>query len=168
MIGAAAKPIAPLKEILVWKCSRFTRKIEHAVAFKSMLRLRGIRVVSITEQADDTPTGKLLEAIIESVDEYHSENLALKVTRGIRGAASGGFWVSPEPPYGYRKVYVQAGARKRPRLEPDPPADAVERRIFNLVLHGRSILDVTKPLNAAGIPTARGKRWLKTTINTML
>ena len=59
MIDAAAKPNAPFKEILVWKFSRFTRKREHAVAFKSMLRRRGIRVVSITEHADDTPTGKL-------------------------------------------------------------------------------------------------------------
>ena len=75
MLDEASKPEAPFKEILVWKFSRFTRKREHAVAFKSMLRRRGIRVVSITEQADDTPTGKLLEAIIESVDEFYSENL---------------------------------------------------------------------------------------------
>ena len=168
MIDAAAKPNAPFKEILVWKFSRFTRKREHAVAFKSMLRRRGIRVVSITEHADDTPTGKLMEAIIESVDEFYSENLAQEVTRGMREAASRGFWVSPEPPYGYRKVYVQDGAKKRPRLEPDPPADAVVRRIFDMVLHGRSILDVAKTLNAEGIPTARGKRWLKTTVHTML
>ena len=62
-------------------------------AFKSMLRRRGIRVVSITEQADDTPTGKLLEAIIESVDEFYSENLAQEVVAGDAGgrfsAASG-------------------------------------------------------------------------------
>ena len=75
MLDEASKSEAPFKEILVWKFSRFTRKREHAVAFKSMLRRRGIRVVSITEQADDTPTGKLLEAIIESVDEFYSENL---------------------------------------------------------------------------------------------
>ena len=65
----------PFQVILVWKFSRFTRKREHAVAFKSMLRRKGIRVVSITEHADDSPTGKLLEAIIESVDEFYSENL---------------------------------------------------------------------------------------------
>ena len=61
--------------MLVWKFSRFTRKREHAVAFKSLLRRKGVRVVSITEQADDSPTGKLLEGIIESVDEFYSENL---------------------------------------------------------------------------------------------
>ena len=75
MLDEASKTEAPFQEILVWKFSRFTRKGEHAVAFKSMLRKRGIRVTSITEHADDSPTGKLMEAIIESVDEFYSENL---------------------------------------------------------------------------------------------
>ena len=142
---------------MVWKFSRFTRKREHAVAFKSMLRRKGIRVVSITEHADDSPTGKLMEAIIESVDEFYSENLAQEVTRGMREAASRGFWVTSYAPYGYRRVYVQDGAKKRPKLELDPPADAVVRRIFDMALQGRSILDITKTLNTeASLPsTAR-------------
>ena len=41
MIDAATGPKAPYKEILVWKFSRFTRKREHAVAFKSMLATQG-------------------------------------------------------------------------------------------------------------------------------
>ena len=168
MLDEAGKPEAPFQEILVWKFSRFTRKREHAVAFKSMLRRRGIRVVSITEQADDTPTGKLLEAIIESVDEFYSENLAQEVSRGMREAASRGFWMTSYAPYGYKKVHVQDGAKTRPRLELNPPSDAVVRRVFDMVLHGKSILDVTKVLNAEGIPTTNGKKWLKTTINTML
>ena len=168
MLDEASKPEAPFKEILVWKFSRFTRKREHAVAFKSMLRRRGVRVVSITEQADDTPTGKLLEAIIESVDEFYSENLAQEVLRGMREAATRGFWMTTYAPYGYRRVYVQDGIKKRPKLELNPPADAVVRRIFDMVLQGRSILDVTKTLNAESIPTTNGKKWLKTTIHTML
>ena len=168
MIDEASRPEAPFKEILVWKFSRFTRKREHAVAFKSMLRRRGVRVISITEQADDTPTGKLLEAIIESVDEFYSENLAQEVTRGMREAASRGFWMTTHAPYGYRRVYVQDGTKKRPKLELNPPADAVVRRIFDMVLKGRSILDVTKTLNSEGIRTTNGKKWLKTTIHTML
>ena len=168
MLDEASKLEAPFKEILVWKFSRFTRKREHAVAFKSMLRRRGVRVVSITEQADDTPTGKLLEAIIESVDEFYSENLAQEVTRGMREAASRGFWVTSYAPYGYQRVYVQDGPKKRPKLELNPPADAVVRRIFDMALQGKRILDVTKTLNAEGIPTTNGKKWLKTTIHTML
>ena len=86
----------------------------------------------------------------------------------MREAASRGFWMTSYAPYGYRKVHVQDGAKTRPRLELNPPSDAVVRRIFDMVLHGKSILDITKVLNAEGIPTTNGKKWLKTTINTML
>ena len=44
MIDAATKPNAPFGEILVWKFSRFTHKRENAIAFKSMLRRKGVRV----------------------------------------------------------------------------------------------------------------------------
>jgi DNA invertase Pin-like site-specific DNA recombinase len=158
MLDEGAQADAPFQEILVWKFSRFTRKREHAVAFKSMLRRRGIRVTSITEHADDTPTGKLMEAIIESVDEFYSENLAQEVKRGMREAASRGFWVSPYVPYGYRRVHVQDGAKKRPRLELNPPADSVARRIFDMALAGESVLEIARTLNAEGIPSPRGKK----------
>ena len=168
MLDEASKPNSPFHEILVWKFSRFTRKREHAVAFKSMLRKRGIKVVSITEHADDSPTGKLMEAIIESVDEFYSENLAQEVTRGMREAAIRGFWVSTYAPFGYRKVSVQDGAKKRPKLELDPPADSVIRRIFQMALQGKSTLDITKTLNGEGIPTSTGKHWLKSTVHRIL
>ena len=142
MIDEASGAEAPFNVILVWKFSRFTRKREHAVAFKSMLRRKGIRVVSITEHADDSPTGKLMEAIIESVDEFYSENLAQEVMRGMREAASRGFWIAPKAPYGYRKVYVQDEAKKRPRLEIEPGAAAIVQRMFRMAESGRSPCDL--------------------------
>ena len=150
MLDEASRPEAPFKEILVWKFSRFTRKREHAVAFKSMLWRKGVRVVSITEHADDSPTGKLMEAIIESVDEFYSENLAEEVRRGMREAASRGFWVASRVPYGYRKLMVQDGAKKRPTLEPDPATSPVVKRIFDMAESGRGILDITRTLNGEG------------------
>ena len=62
MIEEGSKSKAPFEVILVWKFSRFTRKREHAVAFKSQLRRKGIRVVSITEQAEDKPPAGCLRA----------------------------------------------------------------------------------------------------------
>ena len=100
MIEEGRQPKTPFQVVLVWKFSRFTRKREYAVTFKSMLRRKGIRVVSITEHADDSPTGKLMEAIIESVDELYSENLAQEITRGMREAASRGFFLGPKAPFG--------------------------------------------------------------------
>ena len=79
LIEEGSKPKAAFEVILVWKFSRFTRKREHAVAFKSQLRRKGIRVVSITEQAADNVTGGLLEDIIESLDEFYRGNFCLEL-----------------------------------------------------------------------------------------
>ena len=168
MLDEAKKTQAPFREILVWKFSRFTRKREHAVAFKSMLRRRGIRVVSVTEQADDTAAGRLLEGIIETIDEFYSENLAQDVTRGMREAASRGFWMSSEAPLGYNRVMVQDGPKKRPKLELDPDSSHVVRRMFDMSEAGKSTLDIARTLNDEGITSPRGKPWGKTSVHAIL
>ena len=168
MIDAATKTNAPFREILVWKFSRFTRKREHAVAFKSLLRRKGVRVVSITEQADDTPTGKLLEGIIESVDEFYSENLAQEVLRGMREAASRGFWIGSRTPYGYNRVMVQDGPKKRPTLELDPDTSPVVERIFDMAQAGKGMLPIAETLNDEGLASPAGKLWSKNTVHFIL
>ena len=168
MIDEATKPEAPFREILVWKFSRFTRKREHAVAFKSMLRRKGVRVVSITEHADDTPIGKLMEAIIESVDEFYSENLAQEVTRGMRESASRGFWVSSHAPFGYNRVMVQDGPKKRPTLEIDPEASPIVKRMFDMAEAGNGTLEIIRTLNSEGISSPKGKLWARTSVHNIL
>ena len=121
MLDEATKPEAPFHEILVWKFSRFTRKREHAVAFKSMLRRKGVRVVSITEHADGSPTGKLMEAIIESIDEFYSENLAQEVTRGMREAATVASGCPVEHPTVTRRSWCKMGPRSVPSWRSTPP-----------------------------------------------
>ena len=121
MIEEGSQPKAPFKVILVWKFSRFTRNREHAVSFKSMLKRKGIRVVSITKHAADSPTGKLMEAIIESLDEFYSENLAQDVTRGMREAASRGFFLGSQAPSATGASRSVTGRRSVPRWRLTPP-----------------------------------------------
>ena len=167
MIEEGSKPKAPFEVILVWKFSRFTRKREHAVAFKSQLRRKGIRVVSITEQAEDNATGRLLEGIIESVDEYYSENLAQEVVRGMREAASRGFFLASNAPFGYKRVKISDGVKERPTLEVDPATAPVVRELFEKSLRGSGLKELCKELNDRGI-TNQGKRWYKGTLHYVL
>ena len=125
-------------------------------------------MVSITEQADDTPTGKLLEGIIESVGEFYSENLAQEVTRGMREAASRGFWVASRTPYGYNRVMVQDGSKKRPMLELDPDTSKVVKRIFDMAEAGTGMLHIVNTLNDEDIPSPAGKLWSKNTVHFIL
>ena len=167
MIDDGGKATAPFQVILVWKFSRFTRKREHAVAFKSMLRRKGIRVVSITEHADDSPTGKLMEAIIESVDEFYSENLAQEVVRGMREAASRGYFLASRAPFGYTRVKVSDGVKDRPTLEVDPVAAPIVKEIFESSRRGNGLKEICKELNGRGI-TNRGRRWQKNIVHYLL
>ena len=167
MIDEGGRPKAPFQVILVWKFSRFTRKREHAVAFKAQLRRKGIRVVSITEQAEDNATGRLLEGIIESVDEYYSENLGQEVTRGMREAASRGFFLGSKAPFGYTRVKVSDGVKERPTLEVDPVAAPIVREIFESSRRGNGLAEICKELNGRGI-TNRGRRWQKNIVHYLL
>ena len=168
MLDATKGPNPPFQEILVWKLSRFTRKREDAVVLKAMLRRRGIKVTSITEPADDSPMGRMIEGIIETVDEFYTENMAQEIIRGMRESASRGSWLPNTPPYGYLRVHVQDGAKKRPRLVLNPPDDGVVKRMFDMAASGRSLLDIARTLDGEGITTARGKHWGISTIQRLL
>ncbi len=167
MIDEGSKPQSPFQVILVWKFSRFTRKREHAVAFKAQLRRKGIRVVSITEQAEDNATGRLLEGIIESVDEYYSENLGQEVVRGMREAASRGFFMGSKAPFGYTRIKVSDGVKDRPTLEVDPVAAPIVKEIFESSRRGNGLAEICKELNGRGI-TNRGRRWQKNVVHYLL
>jgi site-specific DNA recombinase len=168
MISAARRPQKPFDVILVWKFSRFARSRQDSILFKAMLKKNGIRVVSISEPAEDTPTGKLLEAMIESLDEFYSANLGEEVTRGMRESASRGFYLSAVAPFGYRKVRVKDGSKERTKLDIKPKEAEIVSQIFDQVLAGQGLIEVAKQLNNEKIAGPKGKGWMKTSIRKIL
>ncbi len=168
MIGVAKQRHPPFEAILVWKLSRFARSREDSIVFKALLRKHGVQVVSITEPLTDTPTGKLLEAIIESLDEFYSANLGQEVLRGMRESASRGFYVAAYAPFGYQRVKVRDGNKERPKLQVHPHQAPLVARIFREFLAGAGLKDLARSLNNDGILTPRGKRWGKTTVHKIL
>jgi len=137
MVSVARSPKKPIDAILIWKFSRFARNRADSIVYKTLLRKHGVQVISITEPAENSPTGRLMEAIIESMDEYYSDNLGEEVTRGMRESVSRGFYLSSKPPYGYRKIRVMDGAKERTKLEINPVQSLVVISIFNDMLSGK-------------------------------
>lgn len=168
MIAQARRSEKPFDIILVWKYSRFARNREDSILFKAMLRKAGVQVVSITEPLEDTPTGRLLEAIIESLDEFYSANLGEEVVRGMRESASRGFYISSYAPYGYRKVKIRDGSKERTTLEPETVQSQVVLRVYKEALESKGLVEIAKVLNNEGIIGPRGKSWGKTTIYKIL
>ena len=168
MISMSRLNPPPFEAILTWKFSRFTRNREDSIIYKSLLRKKGIQVISINEPIEDTPSGKLLEGIIEVVDEFYCDNLAQDVTRGMRESASKGYFCGGVVPYGYRRVTTMDGQVKRTKLEHDETTVPVVHRIFRDCLEGRGSKEIAKSLNRDGILTLKGNKWNPTNIYQIL
>ena len=171
MISLARIKNPPFEAILVWKLNRFARSRADSVAYKTLLRNKGIEVISINEPVDDTPTGRLLEGVIESIDEFYSANLGQDIKRGMRENASRGFFNGSRPPYGFRKVAVRDGNRTRNKLEPEPQdsvALQVVRRIFDMAMRDIGCKEIAKTLNKEGSRTSTGERWGRVTVHKVL
>ena len=168
MIRDARQLPRPFDAILVWKMSRFARSREDSILYKSMLRKAGVVVTSINEPIDGGPTGQFFEGIIESMDEFYSANLAQDVTRGMREAASRGFWVSSQTPYGYLRTKVNDGGKERATLKIDTGPAAVVAEMFSLAVAGEGTKAIAVALNKRGVPSPRGKRWSRGGIHSVL
>ncbi len=171
MIAVARLKHPPFQVILVWKLNRFSRSRVDSVTYKTLLKNKGIRVISINEHLDESPSGQLLEGIIESVDEFYSANLGQDIKRGLRETASRGFYACGRPPYGFRKVPVRDGAKTRYTLEPEPENSIsikVVRLIFGMAVKGKGCKEIAMILNREGFFTGTGQRWGKTTVHKVL
>ena len=95
MIDDIMKEKIDIDAVLVHKFNRFARNKYDSALYKKRLRDIGIKVISVTQPIDDSPEGRILESLIEAMDEYYSENLALEVKKGmlenaLKGKHTGG------------------------------------------------------------------------------
>lgn len=168
MISAAKRKNKPFEAILVWKHSRFARSREDSIIYKSLLRKCGVRVISINEPIDDSAAGKLLEGMIEVIDEFYSSNLAEDVLNGMAENAARGFFNGGPVPFGYRVVKVNVGNVQKSKLEFEEMEAPTAKRVFQMALAGEGGKEISKALNRDGLLTRKGKLWGKTTIYKML
>ena len=86
----------------------------------------------------------------------------------MREAASRGFWISSHAPFGYNRVMVPDGPKKRPTLETNPDTSRIVKRIFDMAEAAKGTLEITRILNNEGIASPRGKLWGKTSVHGIL
>ncbi|AOV98748.1 recombinase family protein [Dehalococcoides mccartyi] len=171
MIALAKSNTSPFEAILVWKLNRFARNRVDSITYKTLLQKKGIKVISINEPLDDTPTGKLMEGIIESLDEFYSANLGQDIKRGMKENALRGFFNGSQPPLGYRIIKVKDGPKQRNRLEPESDTSSgikTVRHIFGLADKGQGCKEIAVTLNREGYRTRAGERWGRTTVHKIL
>src|SRR5262249_10779690 len=168
MIQLAKRKPAAFNSILVWKLSRFARNREDSILYKALLRKHNIDVVSISEPVDASPSGRLLEGVIEVIDEFYSANLSHDTVRGMKENASRGFRNGGTTPYGYQKAQHRVGSQVKSTLAPDPVEATTVKRIFRLCLDGLGLKEIAKRLNDDGVKTRGGLPWGKNALHYLL
>lgn len=160
MIAHAKRKDCPFSVILVWKFSRFARNQEESIFYKSILRSKcHVDVVSITEPLIAGPFGKLVERIIEWMDEFYSIRLSQEVKRSMRINAERGK-LQCTASFGYK---AENGV-----LIPRKEEAKYVRRLFNEFISGKSLYAIARELNDLGVRTHRGNKFETRTVEYIL
>lgn len=162
MIRDAKKKDKAFSIIFVHKTDRFARNRADSVIYKSLLQREcGVDVISITENFDDSPTGKLLEGMMEVIAEFHSLNLAQEVMKGMKQKASEGIYVG-RTPFGYSLNQTTK------KLEINKDEAKTVKKIYELYAKGNSFASIKQTLNLAQILTRESKLWDSSALGRIL
>ena len=173
MLGYVLDRGTEVEAILVLTTSRFFRDALGARIYKRKLKKAGVRVISITQEVSEDPTGTFIEGIFELQDQYESDINAFHTLRGMVENARRGYFNGSRPPFGYcAESVLDERGNKKTKLAPDEGETKIVKRIFDLYVNGDNgrrigLKRLTEILNREG-KLYRGKKWSKQTLQTCL
>jgi site-specific DNA recombinase len=143
--------------VVVHKLDRLARNMEDHVAIRALLRRRGVVLVSITENVEETASGRLVEGIHALMAEFYSANLAAEARKGMAEKAKQGGWPH-QAPIGYLNKRASIGGRRVAFIVPDPERSDLVRSAFQLyATGGYSVAQLADELTERGL-RGRGRR----------
>lgn len=148
-----------VKAFIVHKLDRLARNTYDHALIKVHLKKYGVRLLSVTENIDDSPEGEVLEGMMAVLAQYYSKNLAREVLKGMNERAEMGYWNS-KAPLGYKNVSELVNGKKvDKRVEVDDAVAPLIREAFQLYASGRySTIELAEHLWNRGLRTVYGKR----------
>ena len=159
------KMLAYLKEdggidyVIVHKLDRLARNRADDVEINRAFEEAGVRLVSTSENIDQTPGGMLLHGIMSSIAEFYSRNLANEVIKGMGEKARNGGTLG-KAPLGYVNVRGRDEHGREVRtVELDEERAPLVRLAFTEYATGNwTVRQLAEHLNNRGLtipPTAR-------------
>ncbi|MEM3061863.1 MAG: recombinase family protein [Candidatus Bathyarchaeia archaeon] len=70
--------------VIVHKIDCFSRNNIDFYAYKAILKKEGVRLLSVTENIDEKPSGEFIENVLVAMAQFYSRNLAKEVLKGMR------------------------------------------------------------------------------------
>jgi site-specific DNA recombinase len=144
--------------VVVHKIDRLARNIEDHVAIRAALRKYGCQLVSVSENIEETASGKLVEGIHALMAEFYSANLAAEVRKGMTQKAKQGQWPA-KAPIGYLNEIKRRNGKETKRVVLDPERAILVKEAFRLYATGEySLAELQSELTAKGLTSPMGRK----------
>ncbi len=160
--------------VILWKVDRFARNRRDDANMLFEIELAGARLISATENIDQTPAGRLMHGMLASFAEYYSRNLANEVIKGATEKARRG-GTPNYVPLGYLNVREQLPQGGEVRtVVIDPERGPIILWAFETYATGLySVNDMVTLLAARGLKSRGNRRYApkpltQSTVHTML
>ncbi|WP_420821450.1 recombinase family protein [Rhodoferax sediminis] len=174
MISDATLKPSPYEAVIVHSLSRFFRDHIASALYERQLKKSSVKLISITQQTSDDPSGEMARSIFSLFDEYQSKETGKHTLRALKENARQGFFNGSKPPFGYKteEVDLPAAKGKKKRLVIDEAEAPTVRRIFEMYLNGLNgaemgCLQIAVHLGERGV-LRRGAKWTRNRVQQLL
>ncbi len=145
--------------VIVWKLDRLARNLRDYTNLVFEIESAGAKLISATENIDETPPGRLMQGILASFAEYYSRNLAHEVIKGATEKAKRGGTIG-RAPLGYQNVRKIVEGKEIRTVEFDPERAPLIRWAFAAYATGQHTLDtLLDDLTEKGLTTKPTRRY---------
>lgn len=135
--------------ILIHKYDRVARSLAEHVTLETRLKKEDIELIAVAQNFGTSNEAKIMRALMWSMSEYYSDNLASETKKGLRESALKGLHNGGYAPFGYDVVDRQYVINE---LEA-----AYVRKMFDCALNRKGFTDLIAEMKASGITGKRGK-----------
>ena len=140
--------------VIVHKIDRFSRNNIDFFAYKAILKKEGIKLLSVSENIDENPSGEFIENVLVAMAQFYSSNLAEEVLKGMREKFERGEWPM-KAPLGYKN---ERDDRGHSHVIEDKHTSYLIKQIFKLYATGRySLGSLSEEMARRGLKTKQGK-----------
>lgn len=160
--------------VLVYQLDRFGRNDYESMTNEYKLNQNGVEVFSAKENFEKTPSGNLLKGVIRSVNQYYSDELSVKIGRGMDLNADKFYYNGGSVPLGLKLKVVEeingpfSKKIKKQKFDIDENTSPIVQEIFKMYVNGDTMADIIRYLNKKGIKTSQGNEYSKNSLRTIL
>lgn len=140
--------------VFIYKIDRISRDTFDFLAVKKKLAEYGIRIISVTEPTEDSPTGEFLETLLAASAKLDNATKGIRSRDGMRNHLEAG-WANGKAPVGYLNVTKD----EKQIIEPDPEQFELVKMAWREMATGAYSLEtIALYMDKIGIKTRVGTR----------